>query len=156
MFTLAAVARNIGRTFAHGAFESSAVDTKLDILIRYWDLISEIFPDGWEDVSRRPQETKLLETTGLIAWSLAAEDILGPAFDPDTQTVNWDMVRARMEKVALPGGLDWRKDGEFQGLTGEVGGARIHREIQSLLAAGALAGPDEETEGEEYTVEQMT
>lgn len=148
LFTLAAVAKNIGRTFAHGAFEATGIDTKLDVLIKYWDLISEMFPDEWEDVSRRPQESKLLETTGLIAWSLAAEDILGPAFDPDTQTVNWDMVRAKIERLAVQGALDWRKDGEFQGLTGEVGGGKIHRKIQSLLAAGAFGADDEEGEEE--------
>ncbi len=138
LFTLAAVAKNIGRTFTHGAFETAGLDAKLEILIRYWDLIAEMFSDEWEDVSRRPQETKLLETTGLIAWSLSAEDILGPAFDPDTQTVNWDMVRAKLERLSIPGALDWRKDGEFQGLTGEVGGARIRRKIQQVLAAGAV------------------
>jgi DNA sulfur modification protein DndB len=150
LFTLAAVAKNIGRTFAHGAFESANTDAKLEVLIRYWDLISEIFPDEWEDVSRRPQDTKMLETTGLIAWSLAAEDILGPAFDPDTQTVNWDMVRAKIEKLAVPGALDWRKDGEFQGLTGEVGGAKIHRKIQQILAVGAIADEENEEEAEPF------
>jgi hypothetical protein len=37
--------------------------------------------------------------------------------------------------LATPGTLDWRKDGEFQGLTGEVGGAKIHKKMQLVLAS---------------------
>ena len=88
-------------------------------------------------MDRSPQLFKLLETTGLIAWSLSGSDILGPAFDPITKTMNWDMVRAKIAAVAVEGMLDWRKDGEFQGLTGEVGGAKIHKKIQAILAAAA-------------------
>lgn len=134
LFTLAAVARNVERTFAHGAFPVDlSVDAKIEITCAYWDIIADVFPEEWEDTTRRPQLFKLLETTGLIACSLAANDILGPAFDPTTKTVNWEMVRTRWTWVA-EGGLDWLKDGTFAGLTGEVGGARIHKEIQRLLA----------------------
>lgn len=138
LFTLAAVAKNIGRTFAHGAFEGASIDTKLDLLVKYWDCIAAAFPDEWADMDSKSSERvyKLLETTGLIAWSLAAEDILGPAYDSSTATCNWAMVEARIARLAADGALDWRKDGEFQGLTGEVGGARIHRKMQALLAQG--------------------
>lgn len=134
LFTLAAVAKNVERTFVHGAFPADlSVDAKIEIMCSYWDIIADVFPEEWEDMTRRPQSFKLLETTGLIACSLAASDILGPAFDPSTKTVNWEMVRTRWQWAA-DGGLDWLKDGAFSGLTGEVGGARIHKEIQRLLA----------------------
>ena len=40
-------------------------------------------------------------------------------------------------RLADSGQFDLRKDGHFEGLTGEVGGARIHRRIQNVLAANS-------------------
>jgi DNA sulfur modification protein DndB len=153
LFSLAAVARNVGRTFRHGAFEGVGLDEKVEIVLEYWTKIADAFPEEWQDIDRtqQDQQFKLLETTGLIAWSLAADDILGPAFDPETKTMNWDRVEASLGKISTPGALDWLKDGEFQGLTGEVGGARIHKKMQLLLARGAALPPSpldlEEAEG---------
>ena len=83
----------------------------------------------------RDQQYKLLELTGIIAFSLAAGDILGPNFDPDTLTMDWEQVRAVIEALAASGYLDLRKDGEFSAATGLVGGPRIHRKIQRALAS---------------------
>lgn len=136
LFSLAAVAKNVGRTFNHGAFTDVSVDKKIDIMVDYWNRISDAFPEEWDDINRKgsEKEFKLLETTGLIAWSLAGSDVLGPSFDPDMGMMNWDVVGAKIGHLAMPGALDWRKDGEFQGLTGEVGGARIHKKMQQVLA----------------------
>lgn len=136
LFSLAAVAKNVGRTFSHGAFTDVSVDKKIDIMVDYWNRISDAFPEEWDDINRKgsDKQFKLLETTGLIAWSLAGSDVLGPSFDPDMGMMNWDVVGAKIEHLAMPGALDWRKDGEFQGLTGEVGGARIHKKMQQVLA----------------------
>ena len=143
LFSLAAMEKNIKRTFAHGAFDGLDLDSKLDIMTKYWLQIADAFPDEWSDVDEPPMEFKLLETTGLIAWSLAGSDILGPSFDPGTATMNWDKVRAYLDVLSSPGALDWRKDGEFQGLTGEVGGAKIHKKIQQLLSAGTIEDESE-------------
>jgi excisionase family DNA binding protein len=134
-FSLAAVAKNVNRTFSHGAFEEVELDQKVDILIHYWTLIADSYPEQWEDLGRptKDQAFKLLETTGLIAWSLSADDILGPAFNSDTKTMDWERVDSAIGKLAATDCVDWRKDGEFQGLTGEVGGARIHKRIQYCL-----------------------
>jgi DNA sulfur modification protein DndB len=136
LFSLAAVAKNVGRTFRHGAFETASTDDRFEIMVRYWEIIADQHPEEWGDFERAPkdQQFKLLETTGLIAWSLAAEDILGPWFNPELRAMNWDAVEKQINKLASPGALDWRKDGEFQGLTGEVGGARIHKKMQQVLA----------------------
>lgn len=144
LFTLAAMEKNIKRTFSHGAFDGLDLDSRLEILTKYWLQIADAFPEEWGDMDRSPMTFKLLETTGLIAWSLSASDILGPSFDPGTGAMNWDKVKANLDILAADGALDWRKDGEFQGLTGEVGGARIHKKVQQLLSAG---GVDEEPEG---------
>lgn len=137
LFSLAAVAKNVGRTFSHGAFTDTSVDVKIDIMVDYWNRICDAFPEEWEDIGRKnaDKQFKLLETTGLIAWSLAGSDILGPSFDPDLAMMHWDVVAAKIQHLALAGALDWRKDGEFQGLTGEVGGARIHKKMQQILAS---------------------
>jgi DNA sulfur modification protein DndB len=141
LFSLAAVAKNVKRTFDHGAFEDLDIDTRLDVMIQYWELIADAFPEEWSEMDSVPMQFKLLETTGLIAWSLAATDILGPAFDPGTKAMNWDMVRAKIDLLAAEGVLDWRKDGEFQGLTGEVGGAKIHKKMQQILSLGLHEEP---------------
>ena len=137
LFTLAAVAKNVGRTFKHGAFVETEIDQRIEIMIQYWTIIADEFPEEWQDIDRslRDQEFKLLETTGLIAWSLASEDILGPSFDPDSRTMNWDKVKLQVKKLGVTGALEWRKDGEFQGRTGEVGGRIIHKKMQLLLSA---------------------
>jgi DNA sulfur modification protein DndB len=134
LFTLAAVVKNVERTFKHGAFQDLDIDTRLDIIFQYWEMIGDAFPEEWADMDSAPMQYKLLETTGLIAWSLAATDILGPAFDPGTRAMNWDMVRAKINRLAAEGVLDWRKDGEFQSSTGEVGGAKIHKKMQQILS----------------------
>ena len=145
LFSLAAVAKNVGRTFSHGAFTDISVDRKIDIMVDYWTKIADAFPEEWEDINRKAaeKEFKLLETTGLIAWSLAAGDILGTSFDADTGTMSWDAVVAKISHLALPGALQWDKNGEFQGLTGEVGGAKIHKKMQQILAKNIESVGDE-------------
>lgn len=150
LFNLNSVAKNVDRAFNHGAFQVLSVDDKVDILTGYWDLIAENFPEEWEDIekeSRRDFEFKLLELTGFIAMSYACPDIVAPAFDPETRTVNWDAVRSRLVGLSESGCVDWTKDGEFSGLTGEVGGRRIHRKIQFCLQqAGQTFDSDGERE----------
>ncbi len=136
LFALHSVAKNIGRTFSHGAFDSVAVEEKADILVQYWTKIADALPTEWADIERETAEYKLLELTGFIAWSWVAGDILGPEFDPDTKTVNWDGVAEKIDKLSSEGCIDWRKGGEFYGLTGEVGGKLIHRKMQKCLSMG--------------------
>ena len=137
LFTMNAVEKNVGRTFSHGAFDKVSLDDKVDIMKDYWTRIADAFALEWEDIDKRASEKeyKLLETTGLIAFSLAAEDILGPNYDPMTRVMNWPQVEDNLNRLADSGQFDLRKDGHFEGLTGEVGGARIHRRIQNVLAA---------------------
>ncbi len=140
LFSMNAVIKAARRTFVHGAFEETGLDDKIEIIIEYWVRIADTFHSAWadKDVKANGRVYKLLEATGLHAFSLAASDILGPAFDPATQTMNWDQVQAMLDRLGDGDGpLDLRKNGHFHGLTGEVGAAKIHTRIQELLALGA-------------------
>lgn len=139
-FNLSSVDKEVKRTFSHGSFsglvEVEDTDAMYDIMQGYWDLIAEYFPVEWEDLYEklRDQEYKLLELTGLIAWSAAASDLLGPNYDPETKEMNWDRVRELISYVATSGQLDLRKTGEFANAVGLVGGPMIHRKIQRILS----------------------
>lgn len=135
LFALHSVAKNVGRTFNHGAFEETFPDNKLDIIIQYWRTIADFHPAEWEDIEKEKRtefEYKLLELTGFIAWSLVGPQILGASFDAETQSMNWDKVESLFEKVR--GRIDWAKDGQYLGRTGEVGGEAIRREIERCIS----------------------
>jgi DNA sulfur modification protein DndB len=147
LFNLGSVASNIKRTFAHGAFQDVDLDAKVEILERYWTIIADQFPTEWDDINRarKDMEYKLLELTGFIAWSWAGSDILAPAFDAATHTVNWDAVDMRIKHLADLQCIDWSKTGEFIGRTGEYGGKAIHTKMQQCLqmnASGAATSMD--------------
>jgi hypothetical protein len=46
-------------------------------------------------------------------------------------------------RIVAASGLDLSKDGEFEGLTGEVGAARIHKKIQSMLPQMTIQTDDD-------------
>ena len=60
--------------------------------------------------------------------------------------MNWDNVRRLVEAAS---GIDWRKDGEYRGMTGEVGGKAMSQEMLRLLPAEGV-----ETEDTEERLEQ--
>ena len=133
-FALHSIAKNIKRTFDHGAFETNLdYDQKLEVLIEYWKLIAKHNPDAWADMSvaKREQKMKLAELTGNIAWSLVAPQILIKGWAPSTGTVNWKVIDDVVSFVSSD--VDWNKSGEYEGLTGEVGGRRIARQLESIL-----------------------
>ena len=51
---------------------------------------------------------------------------------PATQEFNFDTI----DKVIayMSEDIDWNKEGEYRGLTGEVGGKRIAQQLESILA----------------------
>ena len=132
LFNLNSVATNVKRTFDHGKFdETTAKEVRLDYMIHYWTIIQDHFPDEWEDIDKgsRQREYKLLELTGLIAWSLLAPRILGRSYDPEPRTMNWELVEVLVGRVV---GIDWKKDGKFAGRTGEGGARLILRDIERM------------------------
>jgi|688.fasta_scaffold376044_2 DNA sulfur modification protein DndB len=138
LFNISSVAKEIGTTFRHGVFEDikDEVDLKFDILCAYWEAIEDAFPVEWSDMTQKPnlQEYKLLELTGLMAMSLAAEEILAPSFDMASSTMNFGEVEEKIKFLADSKELDWSKSGAFKGQTGYGGAGPIHRKIQQILA----------------------
>lgn len=137
-FNIASIAKEVGTTFRHGVFEGIKNDTDLqfDIMLGYWEIIATAFPTEWGDMDKpkSQRQYKLLELTGFMAMSLAADEILVPAFDMNSSTIDFDKVERIVGFLAQSGKLDWRKDGMFQNQTGFGGAGPIHKKIQQILA----------------------
>jgi DNA sulfur modification protein DndB len=154
LFALHSVAKQIERTFNHGKLADLDEDTKLDFLIRYWTTIADELEDEWADIEklddtstrgRKDFEYKLLELTGFVAWSLIAPQILGRSFTPGIG-MNWEHVK---QLIHTCGHIDWRKDGQYGGYTGEGGAPVLVKEMERLLPADPNAIPiAEEDESE--------
>jgi len=141
LFQLHSVAKNVERMFKDGAFNDVDRDKKLDIAIRYWNLISDLHPTEWADMEklgvpkkgRKAFDYKLLELTGFIAWSLIGNSrILSPCYNSSSNTMDWDRVQQMLEILA--GKIDWDKNGEYKHATGEVGGPVIYKDMQQVLS----------------------
>lgn len=137
LFNINSVMKEIGTTFSHGAFQIIAndVDLKFEIALAYWEEISTAFPSEWADIElpRNSRNHKLLELTGFITWSKAASEILAPAFDQESKTVDWDFVRQKINLLAESDAIDWSKSGRYANATGNRGAQLIHRDMQQLL-----------------------
>ena len=141
LLQLHSVAKHLERMFKDGAFNDVDREKKLDIAIRYWNLIADLHQTEWADIEklgvpkqgRKAFEYKLLELTGFIAWSLIGNSrILSPCYNSASNTMDWDRVQQMLEILA--GKIDWTKDGEYANATGEVGGPLIHRDMQQVLS----------------------
>ena len=150
LFNINSVMKELGTMFSHGAFEgiSNETDLKFDIALAYWEEIASAFPEAWSDIDlpKKDRLYKLLELTGFIAWSKASSDILAPAFDQESKTVNWDQVRESISALSEPNAIDWRKKGTYENATGNVGAQLIHRKIQSTLAQQKQANRSDDDE----------
>lgn len=125
---LAAAAKNILRTFSSAALEETNEDQRYEILCELWSMIKQTYPDEWEiEGKRKDMKYKLLELTGVIAWSLAFNRNLGHFFDKDEGEIKPSKLSKAINKTSV---IDWKKDGEFAGLTGEVGGRKIANRIE--------------------------
>ena len=133
-FALHSMAKNVKRTFSHGAFRELDYDDKLEVLIKFWTKISLNHQEPWKDINRtkREQLYKLLELTGIIAWSEVASEVLIKGFTPATKSFDWDKIDEIIKFMADD--VDWDKQGEYRGMTGEVGGRRIAQQLQSILS----------------------
>ena len=150
IFALHSVAKQVKRTFNHGKIEGLDENLKLEYLIDYWDIISEELDEQWADIEKldNPEykgkndfEFKLLELTGFIAWSLMGPQILGRSY---AEGMGLDKEHVRL-LVRECGAVDWRKDGQYHGMTGEYGAAIIKRDMERLIP-GDHSSTDEESE----------
>jgi DNA sulfur modification protein DndB len=153
LFALHSVAKNVDRTFDHGKLRDLLLDQKLEIFKRYWQVIADALPDEWDDINKLDDTTtrgrsdfkyKLLELTGLIAWSIIAPEILSRCYHQDLKTVDWEGVRKLVESC---GNVDWEKEGQYKGRTGEVGGKEIAVDMERKIPADH-ATTDQQNEDE--------
>lgn len=140
LFKLHSVAKGIKRTFDNGKFEHLDGEEKVSILRRFWEIIADELEEEWSDIQKLDLEDgrgrndfqyKLLELTGFMAWSLVAPEILAPSY-MEGVGMNWDSVRGL---VRACGAIDWRKDGQYQGMTGEYGAGIMKKDMERLLPA---------------------
>ena len=127
LFALHSVKKQVERLFLSPKFEDLDVDQKIEFMSRFWTIIADLLPEEWSDIEkldnpeargRRDFEYKLLELTGLIAWAHTGAQIFARSYNEETG-MNWDNVERLVEATL---GIDWRKDGEYEGRTGEAGG----------------------------------
>jgi len=144
LFALHSVANEIKRMFDYGGLRDLDVPEMTDAVSRYWTTIADVWSDFWLDIEklddpefrgRRDFEFKMLELTGYIAWSRVGKHILARSYSVATG-FDWENVRRLVEEA---GAVDWRKGGEFVGLTGQVGGAKMAEQMERLLPAEAGA-----------------
>lgn len=135
LWKLNALAKNLFHSFSNGAFQNTSDESKYDIFTETWHIIAENTSDEWSDIDLPAKDRlyKMLELTGLIAWSVVMAKLLPQYYNAIDDTMNWDSLRQRIESIG--GRIDWNKKGEFMGQTGEYGGARIAKAIELILAS---------------------
>ena len=111
------------------------MDDKIRVLIEYWNCVKDSNPTPWEDANKETKKQhkyKLLDLTGYIAWSLVGPQILIKGYNANNQDFDWDKIKEVVEFVSED--IDWEKEGQFFGMSGEVGGKQIARELEKALS----------------------
>ena len=140
LFTLSSVAKQVDRLFSIGDVQDLDVEQKIDYMSRFWTIIADTLDEEWSDIEkldmdrhqsrgRRDFEFKLLELTGLIAWAYTGAQIFHRSYN-EVSGMNWDNV---IRLVRFAAEIDWAKDGEYEGRTGEVGGKVMADDMIRLL-----------------------
>ena len=138
LFALNSVEKQVNRLFSMGAVQDLDVDRKIEYMVRFWTIIAEQLEHEWSDIEkldnpetkgRNSFQYKLLELTGLVAWSHTGAQIFFRSYSESTG-MNWENVKRLVEASS---DIDWRKDGEYIGRTGEAGGKAMADEMMRLL-----------------------
>jgi len=138
LFALHSLAKNVKRLFSLGVLQDLDVESKIEFMSRYWVIIADQLPDAWSDIyllddpeskGRRDFRHKLLELTGLVAWSHTGAHIFFRSYS-ETSGMNWENVIRLVEAAS---GIDWSKEGEYRGRTGEAGGKLMSEEMIRLF-----------------------
>ena len=141
LFALHSAANQVKRLFSLGDVQDLDIDQKVEFMSEFWTIIADQLEDEWSDIEkldnsetrgRRDFEYKLLELTGLIAWAHTGAQIFSRSYSEGTG-MNWYNVRRLVEATS---GVDWSKDGEYEGRTGEAGGKAMADEMIRILPPG--------------------
>ena len=136
LFALHSVAKQVNRLFSLGEVQDLDVNQKIEFMSRFWTIIGDHLDEKWSDIekldaggARRDFEHKLLELTGLIAWAYTGAQIFLRSYSEETG-MNWDNVKRLVEAASE---IDWAKNGEYAGRTGEAGGKIMADDMIRLL-----------------------
>lgn len=147
LFALHSVARAMKRLFGIGAIQDLDIEKKVEIASKFFTIVADALPDQWSDIERLREsqsggrsdfQFKLLELTGLIAWSTVGAHILSRSYSTSSG-VNWDNVKRLVEAVA---NIDWNKEGQYAGRTGEAGARVIADDMLRQLPPDATGVPE--------------
>jgi len=147
LFALHSVAKQMRELFKPGGLEELDMETKISFAERFFYAVQDAFPTEWMDIEklddealrgRRSFEYKLLELTGLIAWTTVGKLILHRCYGEGVG-MNWDRVK---ELVGKAGAVDWKKAGQYAGRTGSAGAIVIVKDMERCLGpeAGSAGG----------------
>ena len=148
LFALHSVAKQMKELFKLGGLEELDTETKISFSERLFDIVQDEFPTEWMDIEklddeslrgRKSFEYKLLELTGLIAWTSVGKYIFHRCYSEDVG-MNWDRVK---ELVAKAGAVDWAKDGQYEGRTGSAGATVIAKDMERCLGPEGGAASEE-------------
>jgi DNA sulfur modification protein DndB len=140
LFQLHSAAKHIDRLFSIGAVSELDLEQRVEYASRYFTIIADALPEEWADIARLDEEGgkgrkgfeyKLLELTGLIAWCWVGAQIFARSYS-DSTGMNWDNVERLVDAAKV---VEWHKEGQYRGLTGEVGGKRMADDMLRLLPA---------------------
>jgi len=122
LFNLHSVAKQIKELFKHPPLDDLDIDTKVEFTEKFFTVVADALPDEWADMEKLEKENtkgpkefeyKLLELTGLIAWTVVGAMILHRSYTEDAG-MNWQNVERLVKSAA---GIDWSKDGQYAGRT---------------------------------------
>ena len=136
LFALHSVAKQVNRLFSLGDVQDLDVEQKVEFMSRFWTIIADYLEEQWSDIekldaggTRRDFDYKLLELTGLIAWAYTGAQIFLRSYS-NVSGMNWENVT---RLVAFAAEIDWGKEGEYEGRTGEAGGKVMADDMIRLL-----------------------
>ena len=157
LFALHSVARQVKQLFSSSKFQYLDVSQKIEYMSRLWTIIADQLPEEWSDIEkldnletkgRRDFEYKLLELTGLVAWAHTGTQIFARSYSEEIG-MNWNNVTRLVEAAS---GIDWRKNGEYKGRTGETAGKDMASEMTYMLPAEVTTELPEDVT---HTLEQV-
>jgi DGQHR domain-containing protein len=140
LFRLNSFEKQVKSLFRFGILNELEIDSKTDIAINYFRIISDILPHEWADIEklddpessgRKSFDFKLLEPSGLIAWCDIGAMILHRSYHHG-EGMNWDNVKRLVTHVSA---IDWDRHGIYEGKSGPVGGSLMSQQMQKLLPA---------------------
>ena len=138
LFALHSVAKQMKELFRLGGLEELDTESKISFAERFFYLVQDEYPTEWMDIEklddealkgRKSFEYKLLELTGLIAWTSVGKYIFHRCYREEVG-MNWERVR---QLVARAGAVDWAKDGQYEGRTGSAGATVIAKDMERCL-----------------------